>query len=204
MGGWERERPGRSMVARPPPLRNATALAASYMRTGGWDAAGVISPAAVDAAERWVLAQSKWTVTGGWRAKWYNGSLWVKMLRMEPHWAERTQVLRLLLAAVKQRPPLPPFDVLHVHNDRDPTPKLRQWRQGGKLMAPLLTNGHEARRASLPVPDYSFAGWHTHTPPWCALGQSMQEASERAVPWDNRTDRAFFSGARRAAARLAA
>ena len=111
---------------------------------------------------------------------------------MQPHWAERSSVLRLLLAAVtlRQQPQLPAFDVVYVHNDRDPAPR----RRGRAQSWPLLTNAHEQGRASLPLPDYSLAGWHTHTPPWCTLAQSMQDAAARAGPWDNRTDLAFFSG----------
>ena len=60
----------------------------------------------------------------------------------------------------------------------------------------ILTAHHKcmAGHASLPVPDYSFAGWHTHTPPWCDLQRRMIDAAARAGPWENRTDLAFFSG----------
>ena len=166
-------------------------LGEHYVQAGRWSTAGVTA-AQVDSAERWTLAASKWEVAGGWRAKWLNGSLWIRMLSMQPHWAERSSVLRLLLAAVtlRQQPQLPAFDVVYVHNDRDPAPR----RRGRAQSWPLLTNAHEQGRASLPLPDYSLAGWHTHTPPWCTLAQSMQDAAARAGPWDNRTDLAFFSG----------
>ena len=60
----------------------------------------------------------------------------------------------------------------------------------------ILTAHHKcmAGHASLPIPDYSFAGWHTHTPPWCDLQRRMIDAAARAGPWENRTDLAFFSG----------
>ena len=60
----------------------------------------------------------------------------------------------------------------------------------------ILTAHHKcmAGHASLPVPDYSFAGWNTHTPPWCDLQRRMIDAAARAGPWENRTDVAFFSG----------
>jgi hypothetical protein len=165
-------------------------LGKHYLQAGRWDVAG-ITAAHVDTAEQWALSSSKWTVAGGWRAKWQNGSLWVRMLSMQPHWAERASVLHMLLAATSQQPQLPPFDVVYVHNDRDPAPGLarsprRRW--------PVLTNAHESGHASLPVPDYSFAGWHTHTPPWCELQMRMDDAAAHAGPWENRTDLAFFSG----------
>ena len=165
-------------------------LGKHYLQAGRWDVAG-ITAAHVDTAEQWALSSSKWTVAGGWRAKWQNGSLWVRMLSMQPHWAERASVLHMLLAATSQPPQLPPFDVVYVHNDRDPAPGLarsprRRW--------PVLTNAHESGHASLPVPDYSFAGWHTHTPPWCELQMRMDDAAAHAGPWENRTDLAFFSG----------
>ena len=182
------ERPPSSSVA-------FSELGTHYLQAGKWNVAG-ITAAQVDAAEQWALSASKWTVTGGWRAKWQNGSLWVRMLSMQSHWAERASVLHMLLAAASQPPQLPPFDVVYVHNDRDPAPRLHnvparsaRWRNW-----PLLTNSHERGRASLPMPDYSFAGWHTHTPPWCELQRRMDDAAARAGPWENRTDLAFFSG----------
>jgi len=48
-------------------------------------------------------------------------------------------------------------------------------------------------RSSLPVPEFSWIGWHTHTPPWCAL-HSEVGAAGAALPWANRTDLALFSG----------
>lgn len=193
------ERPPSSSVA-------FSQLGTHYLRKGKWNVAG-ITAAQVDAAEQWALSASKWTVTGSWRAKWQNGSLWVRMLSMQSHWAERASVLHMLLEAASQPPQLPPFDVVYVHNDRDPAPRLHsvaarpaprshnaparsaRWRNW-----PLLTNAHERGRASLPMPDYSFAGWHTHTPPWCELQRRMDDAAARAGPWENRTDLAFFSG----------
>ena len=109
----------------------------------------------------------RYEVAGSWRAKFVNGTLWLKMLAMQRHWAERTSVLRVMLLAIERASesgPLPDFEFVYVHNDRDPTPP-RGWPSGGSVV-PLLTNGHIAGRSSIPVPDFSFAGWQTHTQPW--------------------------------------
>ena len=61
--------------------------------------ASTIRPADVDRAESWVraAASSMLTVPGAWRAKVVNGSVYVKLLRVRPSWAERASVLRMLL-----------------------------------------------------------------------------------------------------------
>ena len=43
-------------------------LGTHYLQAGKWNVAG-ITAAQVDAAEQWALSASKWTVTGGWRAR---------------------------------------------------------------------------------------------------------------------------------------
>ena len=120
-------------------------LGAHYLQAGMWDVAG-ITAGQVDSAERWALGASKWEVAGSWRAKWQNGSLWVRMLSMQPHWAERASVLHLLLTAVSQPPQLPPFDVVYAHSDRDAAPRLAMTARRRKNTTknwPLLTNAHE-------------------------------------------------------------
>ena len=174
----------------------------------------------VDNAEYWARNASKWDVAGGWRARVLNGTLHVKMLSMQPHWAERTSVLRVLLltlrrerhlaeqarlgrlpphaAAQHPRPPpgaatlLDGVDLVYVHNDRDPTPWRGHPRGSGQLI-PLFTNAHSHGLTSLPLPEFSWVGWHTHTKPWCRLSSEVWAAGGRTA-WANRTDVAFFSG----------
>ena len=119
-------------------------LGAHYLQAGKWNVTG-ITAAQIDSAEQLALSSSNWTVAGGWRAKWQNGSLWVRMLSIQPHWAERASVLHLLLTATSQLPQLPPFDVVYVHNDRDPSPKLQKVpaRSARRRNWPVLTNAHE-------------------------------------------------------------
>ena len=174
----------------------------------------------VDNAEYWARNASKWDVAGGWRARVLNGTLHVKMLSMQPHWAERTSVLRVLLLtlrrerhlaeqarlgrlpphAASQHPQQPPgaatlldgVDLVYVHNDRDPTPWRGHPRGSGQLI-PLFTNAHSHGLTSLPLPEFSWVGWHTHTKPWCRLSSEVWAAGGRTA-WANRTDVAFFSG----------
>ena len=178
-----------------PAVRTVEALPAVYLTH--WRAKG-ITQLDVDQAEYWVRNMSKWEVAGAWRARVVNGTLWVRMLSMQPHWAERTSVLRLLHMAVKRGAargePLGDLDIVYAHNDRDPTP-LRGWPPGNhsaRRKIPLLTNGHEQGRSSLPVPEFSWVGWHTHTPPWCQLYGEVAAAGR--LPWANRSDIAYFSG----------
>ena len=150
----------------------------------------------VDNAMYWSRNASKWDVAGSWRARVINGTLHVKMLSMQPHWAERTSVLRLLLLAVRRAAArgdaslLEGIDLVYVHNDRDPTP-FRGYPPGSKI--PLLTNAHVAGLSSIPLPEFSWSGWHTHTAPWCELSLEVASAGVR-TRWHNRTDLAFFSG----------
>ena len=85
---------------------------------------GSILTADTDRAERWAstIGSQMLTVPGGWRAKVINGSLYVKMLHVAQTWAERANVLRLLLALVTSGPRLPDVDVVYVHSDQDPAP----------------------------------------------------------------------------------
>lgn len=155
-----------------------------------------ITPFDIDNAEWWARNASKWDVAGGWRARVVNGELYVKMLSMQPHWAERTNVLRLLLLALRRYGSrmrlVEGVDMVYVHNDRDPTP-WRGWPPGSGQFIPLMTNGHDAGRTSLPLPEFSWPGWHTHTKPWCKLAPEVAEAGAR-TPFHNRTDLAYFSG----------
>ena len=162
-----------------------------YLRD--WKKRG-ITPEAVDLAEFWVRNMSKWEVAGAFRARIVKGSLYVRMLSMHRHWAERSSVLRLLLLTVQRSDtPIEDVDIVYAHNDRDPTPP-RGWPPGGHgRLIPLLTNGHVERLSSLPVPEFSWIGWHTHTPPWCQLYAELSAAGAK-VPWSNRTDLAHFSG----------
>lgn len=160
-----------------------------------WQRRGIF-PHEIDNAEYWARNASKWDVAGGWRARILNGSLYVRMLSMQPHWAERTSVLRLLLLALRRSNArgdahlLEGLDIVYAHNDRDPTP-WRGYPPGSKI--PLLTNAHAGGLSSLPVPEFSWVGWHTHTPPWCQLFNEVAAAGA-ATRWHNRTDLAFFSG----------
>ena len=165
-----------------------------------WQKRG-IAPADIDAAEYWVRNASKWDVAGSWRARVVGGQLYVKMLSMQPHWAERTSVSRLLLMALRRHAArgadVEGLDIVYVHNDRDPTP-WRGWPPGSGQYIPLMTNAHDAGRTSLPMPEFSWVGWHTHTKPWCHLAPEVASAGAR-LPWSNRTDVAFFSDVAQAA-----
>ena len=190
----------------------------------------------IDNTEHYVAALSKWYVAGSWRVRVINGTMYLKMISAQAHWAERSNVLRVLLAAVRSAGPpsqgpsngsrahgvspsygsahhmagrmrtiraehrssvaLPSdVDIVYMHNDNDITPyKTRQFEPGSNRSSylPLLTNSHMPGRPSIPVPDFSWAGWSTHTPPWCQLYKTIAAAGTN--PWHNRTDAAFFSG----------
>ena len=167
----ERRRTGRLAAAR--------SLAAAYLD----NSRGAIPRASdMDAAEQWALRQQM-----AWRAKIVNGSLHLKLLTAASRWAERSSVARLLLLALQHRsPPLPDLDVIYVHNDRDISPDHGQ-------LPLVLTNAHAHGHSSLPVPDFSWLGWYTHTPPWCELARQLRAAAE-ARPWARRIDRAVFRG----------
>ena len=55
----------------------------------------------LDRAEQWAANATAFAATGSWRAKIVRGELWVKMLRVHSHWAERASVLRMLLLALR-------------------------------------------------------------------------------------------------------
>ena len=144
---------------------------------------------------------------GGWRVKLINGTMWLKVITAVDHWAERTSVLRIMLAALRGRGGLaefPDFDVVYMHNDNDITPP-RPWPgcdsrrhatincSASSRRLPLLTNSHTRKSPSLPVPEFSWAGWGKHTRPWCETFSELAIVGG-AVTFANRTDRAFFSG----------
>ena len=186
--------PGLSLESRMLPPRNVEHLPGVYLAPQ-WQRRG-IHPQDIDNAEYWARNASKWDVAGSWRARVINGSLYLRMLSMQPHWAERTSVLRLVLLALRRAAIrrevhlLEGVDMVYVHNDRDPTP-WRGYPPGNKI--PLMTNAHAAGLSSIPLPEFSWAGWHTHTAPWCRLSAEVAAAG-MATTWDNRTDIAFFSG----------
>ena len=133
----------------------------------------------MEMAESWAVKQPM-----AWRAKLVDGSLWVKLLSAASRWAERSSVLRLLLLVLQYRAPLPDLDIVYVHNDQDPS------HIGGPL---VLTNAHAHGHSSLPVPEFTWLGWFTHTPPWCELFNELNSTAA-ARPWEGRIDRAYFSG----------
>ena len=188
-------------------------LPAVYLET--WKRSGGLSRLHIDNAESYAQTTPWWQATGSWRVKIINGTMYLKMLTAQPHWSERTNVLRLLLAVVQQsyqhapasdisapwhdRSRIPDVDFVYVHNDNDMTPTRRYPRcprfNGTGCVAsyiPLFTNSHARGRTSIPVPEFSWAGWQAHTPPWCKLFPELLLAG--SVPWRNRTDVAFFSG----------
>eukprot|EP00966_Prymnesium_polylepis_P168898 3904935-Prymnesium_polylepis.1 len=173
-----------------------------------WQGRGVYK-SDVDRTEEWLGQQSRYVAPGAFRAKLVNGSLWVKMIHVRWQWLERTSVLRLLLMATSPQyrhrgvaggAALPDVDFAYVQNDGDPNP-LRGWvcplpwpRPCDDMKLPLFTNArHGDTTTSIPLPDFSWVGWNTHTPPWCALHQQMAAAGA-ATPWVNRTALGYFSG----------
>ena len=160
---------------------------------------GPLTSSDVDRAERWLVeAGSKMlTVPGGWRLKIVNGSLYVKYLHRAATWAERTSVLRLfLLLRDDASRRLPDVDVVYAASDQDPSPSLGYPPCGASPGAscgrpvPLLTNAIEqkGRKASLPVPEFSWVGWR-HWPPWCRL---LEELAPAAAPWHRAATRSTF------------
>ena len=164
---------------------------------------GNILAADIERAEQWALtmAPAMLTVPGAWRVKVVNGSLWVKMLHMAPIWAERTNVLKLLLSVATTGPPLPDVDVVFVHSDQDPSPSFgwpcESWRQNkpchGRQL-PLLGNAVEDKllKSTLPVPEFSWGGWKRQLP-WCQLSEVFARSAARA-PWASRHNQAYFAG----------
>ena len=180
-----------------------------------WQGRG-ITTADLDHAEHWAREPTGYFAPGSWRAKVINGSLWVKMISAHAHWSERSSVLQLVRMAASSGP-VGDLDMVYVHHDRDPNIHVlrghsicnttrgqkRCPRGTPRHLLPLLTNARQAPSVSLPVPDYSWVGWSTHTPPWCDLFRTMAAAGLR-IPWRARADRAYFSGGlRTGSARIA-
>ena len=155
--------------------------------------ASTIRPADVDRAESWVraAASSMLTVPGAWRAKVVNGSVYVKLLRVRPSWAERASVLRMLLMLANRGPRLPDVDFVYVSSDQDPAPTAG-YPDGQQIL--FLSNAIEpkGRKASVPLPEFTWVGWK-RLAPWCTLAASLgREAAGHG--WQQRRDRLFFSG----------
>ena len=152
-----------------------------------------IAAANIEHAEQWAKRSAKYACAGSWRAKVIKGQLWVKMLKVEPHWSEQTSVLQLLRMAL--RGTVGDVDVVYIHSDRDPNVHLIKASCPSCVhhMLPLLGNAHATPSNTLPVPDYSWGGWAAHTPPWCERFRSMASAGS-SLPFKSRADRAFFSG----------
>ena len=165
----------------------------------------------VDLAERWAIdtvngAHSMVTVQGAWRARIVNGTLYAKLLFSRRTWAERASTLNLLRMVAHS---LPNVDVVFVHSDQDASPRLgwpcNDRRHGcAERQVIVLTNAFSGAahgqpnrsnwlRASLPVPEFTFAGWGPAQPPWCTLSASLRNASDSQA-WATRDDRAFFAG----------
>ena len=118
-------------------------------------------------------------------------------------------MMRMLLMAASEvyrqqhggiREVLPDIDFVYVHNDGDPNPTRgwvcpAPWPEACEdMMLPMMTNGLAGRgSSSIPLPDFSWVGWNTHTPPWCELGRQMAAAA-LLTSWENRTQLAYFSG----------
>ncbi|KAL1515074.1 hypothetical protein AB1Y20_004138 [Prymnesium parvum] len=149
-----------------------------------------VGPSETDAAEQWAANASMFAATASWRLKLVSGVPWLRLIRVHSHWAERANVLRLVLLSLAASPPHADFELVYVHNDLDPTPAARPH---ALPRPPLFTN---ARRhpggAGLPLPDFTWLGWRS-TPPWCQL-LPLLSAEARRHPWHTRDPRAFFSG----------
>jgi len=148
----------------------------------------------VDHAEHWATVANSFQSPGSWRAKLVNGSLWVKMLSANVHWTERSSVLQMVRLAISDGN-IGDLDFVYVHHDRDPnihvmhghamcnhSQSKRCFRGSQRFFLPLLMNARQPPTTSLPVPDYSWVGWSTHTPPWCELSRTMAAAGQ-AFPY---------------------
>ena len=173
--------------------------------------AGGFIPADVDRAEQWSANATAFSATGSWRARIRNGRLWVKMIRVHSHWAERASVLRLLLLALKGSPSPPDSDFVYAHSDNDPTPppsrralqrcgrhkalRGRQCKDGrdAPRRLPLFTNSHNPRAGGIPLPEFTWVGWGEAVLPWCQQAATLEKAAASA-PWATRDRRLFFSG----------
>ena len=152
----------------------------------------------VNVAEAWVRSTTRRSIIhGGWRLRVVNGTPWVRPVvnrsdgsALSPFmWRERTSILRLVIAALQEAPPMSDVDLLYVHSDDDRAPQTHMHE---RLV--LFTNAVRGNGVGVPLPDYSFAGWGTRTPPWCQLRERMLSSSRR-WPWAERYNRAIFSGA---------
>lgn len=77
----------------------------------------------VDALEAWAANATAFDATGSWRMRLIDGTLWVKPLRFHAHWAERANVLRMMLLATRASKRLPTnLDLVYGHADNDNTP----------------------------------------------------------------------------------
>ena len=163
-----------------------------------------VSMDAADASASWALTpQAQGQAAGGWRLRVVNGSIWARKLFAHDYWLERTSVLRIVFEALRNSADdFNGVDMTYVHSDKDPAPprtsssaKSRSAAAARNLV--IYTNAHATARdrASFPLPDYSFAGSSTSGQPWCTLHAELL-ASARAWPWDQREDRALFSGGR--------
>ena len=173
---------------------------------------GSFQPSDVDRAEEWASNATAFSATGSWRARIRNGELWVKMIRVHSHWAERASVLRIILLALQRAGPRPlDLDFVYAHSDNDPTPVMksrRRCKQGKSSpqdrscsrgpMRPrrslvLFTNSHNPRAGGIPVPEFTWVGWGEHGEPWCRQAKELDAAAAK-TPWGLRDPRLFFSG----------
>ena len=183
-----------------------------------------LGPAEVDAAEHWAANTSMFQSTASWRIKVIAGVPWLRLIRIHSHWAERTNVLRIVLLALARAGSLPDFEFVYAHSDVDPTPHPRPCRRHSSCPLrppplPLFTNARwTEHEGGLPLPDFTWLGWR-ESPPWCVCRNAKPEprklhsslspsptlvcrchiAAELSPeadrhPWGQRDERAFFSG----------
>lgn len=174
-------------------------LVATYLKP--WATTG-LAVADVDEAEAWAHNATAFSATGSWRARVVDGELYVKMIRVHRHWAERASVLRMMLLALRKSAPPADLDIVYAHADNDPTPpavncsRLRPPRRRSRCtpraQLPLLTNSRNPRSGGLPAPEFTWTGWG-HAPPWCQQARTL-DAAATAAPWQHRDARLFFSG----------
>ena len=182
-------------------------LVSQYLEPFGSD--GGITLADVDRAEQWAANATAFSATGSFRAQIIDGALYVKMIRVHQHWAERTSVLRMLLLACcspssAKGPKHVDFVYGHADNDPTPAPRSCRWpdgrprerRRGRPCIPtrrlPLFTNSHDRRSGGLPVPEFTWVGWGS-AEPWCRQQKQFDEAA-RTTSWAARDRRLYFSG----------
>ena len=164
---------------------------------------GGVTYADVDRAEQWAVNATAFSATGSWRAKIIDGALYVKLIRVHQHWAERTSILRMLFLACCATPKIDGprhVDFVYAHADNDPTPPPRRCKfaklHGRTCVAtrqlPLFTNSHDPHHGGLPVPEFTWAGWGA-AEPWCRQQKRFDEAAS-GTPWASRDKRLYFSG----------